>query len=89
MSRKGKGAYDKTCNVCGAPILFASSEEGRPIPFDASRTVVALPTEGEGPDYEITHAHIPHFVTCEDPEKAKRKAKRRRESTQQEADFNG
>lgn len=88
MSRTRKGAYDKPCDVCGSPIFFARSEEGRPIPFDASRTVVALPRMQEGGrDIRITHAHIPHFITCDDPKKAKRKAQKRKQSDQQEADF--
>jgi hypothetical protein len=53
---------ESRCRACNAPLVWATSENGRPMPLDAKpekRVVVG----GDGVGRVVT-THVSHFVTC-------------------------
>jgi len=60
------------CKSCGAEITWAVTQQGRVMPLDAAKVLVAIPTgrfvdNGSGqltPQVEVRQASLTHFATC-------------------------
>lgn len=56
---------DKTCELCGADIVFVETDDGETMPFDAQPTKVYIPWGNRGvSEFGVSTAHVTHFATC-------------------------
>jgi hypothetical protein len=65
------------CKTCGAEIIWAETERGRPMPVDAKPLkVILLEDLGElfAPKAKVVNAFVSHFATCPDAAEHRRPA---------------
>lgn len=64
-----------TCSSCGVYIEFIKTIKGKSMPVDAEKLITVVTEKGE-----VVKGHIPHWVTCDKPEKFRKEAKRIRDN---------
>jgi len=63
---------------CGASIIWALTENGKPVPLDkkGEKRYVLIPKEGSGdPVVQLRTTYSSHFVTCPDADKFRKSKK--------------
>lgn len=54
-----------SCSTCGAEIIWATSERGRPMPLDAKpEKRILLEQNGKATIARVVDTYVSHFVTC-------------------------
>jgi len=75
------GLAKALCQSCGAPIVWAISERGKPWPLDYARATIAVRIAAfdsmNHPEirWQTSKGHVPHHITC--PQGAQWKGQRR------------
>lgn len=57
----------RPCRSCGAPIIFAATEQGKTMPVDAApqkRVLLEPAAEGLPPIARVVDTYVSHFATC-------------------------
>lgn len=58
---------EKLCSSCGAAILWTETEQGRPMPVDATPTgkgIALIPLADGRTRSRVIDVYVSHFATC-------------------------